>query len=277
VNTFIVNPKEGGQTLLSFLRTHLKNAYSVKAIKRAIDGKKCKINGRVEWFSTHPVKKGDHIEISLETKKEHFPITTLYEDEEIIIYNKPPGKVSESFEGLYLVHRLDKDTSGVIILAKTEEMQEKFFHLFKERKVEKEYLAICDGKILQEKWKSDNYLGKKASYQGGALFGKVAKERGKRAITLFTCLKKGEKASLVLAQPITGRTHQIRVHLKEKGHPVLGDWQYARHFTCPVQPSRHMLHAKSIRFIHPTTGEKIEIEAPLHLDFLETKKNLFSA
>lgn len=275
IHKHTVSSEEQGQTLLAFLRTHLSSYSSVKAIKRAIDGKKCKVNGRVEWFSTYPLKKGDQIEICLEGKQEECPLVVLYEDEELILYNKPSGKVSESFENGFLVHRLDKETSGVFLLAKTRNMCDLLYDVFAKRKIEKHYLALCDGEILHEKWIVDNYLGKKVSYQGGALYGRVPKEKGRRATTSFQCIKKGGGATLVLAKPTTGRTHQIRVHLKEFGHPILGDWQYSSHFKCSYQPSRMMLHALRLIFLHPLTGKKLEIEAPLPDDFLRAQKILF--
>lgn len=270
----IVHPSAHGQTLLSFLKNNLTNYPSVKAIKRAIDAKQCKINRRVETFSTHKVKSGDEIEIVLEVAKPKLASEVLYEDEVLIIYNKPPGKTSESFQEYFLVHRLDKDTSGVILFAKTEAMRDLLMELFAKRQVEKLYLALCDGKVLQEKWKVDNFLEKKASYDGGCLYGSTTKNKGKRAISLFQRLKTCATATLVQVKIHTGRTHQIRVHLKEKGHPILGDWQYGKRFQCSYHPPRQMLHALQISFLHPVTGEKLTIKAPLLSDFEEAEKAL---
>ncbi len=272
-----VGPEERGQTLLSFLKKNLKDYPSVKAIKRAIDAKQCRINGRVETFSTHPVKTGDNIEITLAFEKVSYSLQVLYEDEYLILYNKPPNKTSESFPNHILVHRLDKDTSGVILFAKTPKIEKLLIELFTKRLVEKHYLAICDGRVKQEKWKIDNFLGKKAAYQGGAIYGRVPQDKGKRAISYFERLKTCETASLVEVQPVTGRTHQIRVHLKENGHPVLGDWQYGRHFKCTYQAPRQMLHALKISFPHPITGEILSVKAPLLKDFLQAEKALFGS
>lgn len=269
---FTVTSEEGGQTLLAYLKSHLP--LSAKSLKRAIDQKKCTINGRVEWFSTHPIRKGDNIEIVLEEKRTKEPVATLYEDEYFTIYNKPAGMVSESFPGI-LVHRLDKETSGALIVAKNPKVQELFYPLFQNRQVHKRYLAICDGQVALKKWRIDNYLGKKAAYQGGALYGKVAKEKGKHAVTDFTTLKIGEKETLVLAEPVTGRTHQIRVHLKEGGHPILGDWQYTKQFRSSYRPERTLLHALSLEFVHPVTHVPMKIEAPLFTDFLQAEGKLF--
>lgn len=270
----VVPPSSHGETLLSFLRSNLTQYPSVKAIKRAIDAKQCKINRRVETFSTHPVSASDEIEIRLELEQVESTPVVLYEDDSLIAYHKPPGKTSESFLEHFLVHRLDKDTSGVLLLAKTEAMQGALIDLFSKRQMEKLYLAICDGKVMQQQWKVDNFLEKKASYQGGSLYGST-KRGGKRAISEFQRLKFSDTASLLQVQIHTGRTHQVRVHLKEKGHPILGDFQYGRHFRCQYQPKRQMLHAFQIAFVHPVTGNQLSIQAPIPQDFLTAQKNIF--
>ncbi|MBS0628950.1 MAG: RluA family pseudouridine synthase [Verrucomicrobia bacterium] len=269
----IVPASSNGETLLSFLRSNLKEYPSVKAIKRAIDAKQCKVNKRVETFSTHPLQAKDEIEIHLAVEKIELHLQVLYEDETVIAYNKPPGKTSESFTEYFMVHRLDKETSGVILFAKTEGARDQLIELFANRQMQKHYLALCDGRVSQEKWKVDNFLEKKASYEGGSLYG-ATKKGGKRAISLFQRLKTSPTASLLQVEIQTGRTHQIRVHLKEKGHPILGDWQYGRHFQCQYQPKRQMLHAWKISFTHPVTQKRILIEAPHFSDFLETEKKL---
>lgn len=271
----IVGKEQAGKTLLAFLRSELPDYPSVKAIKRAIDNKRCVVDGRVEWFSTYRVREGERISIDLDGDQPHFALSCLYEDEFCIAFNKPPGRVSESLPYL-LVHRLDKETSGVLLLAKTRQAQKALTDLFRKRQVAKEYLAICDGKITLDRWRVDNYLGKKASYQGGALYGRVpTKEKGKRAITTFETLKRGKTATLVLARPQTGRTHQIRVHLRQGGHPILGDWQYSRSFRCPLRPKRQMLHAWRLVLDHPLSGRSVRIEAPLLEDFSHVQKSLF--
>lgn len=270
----IVHDGQAGMTLLAFLRESLENYPSVKAIKRAIDHKQCTINGRVELFSTHRVRSGDQVEITLDLPRLE-KAQVLFEDEHLIAFNKPPGKTSESFSPYLLVHRLDKDTSGVLLLAKTSEAQEAITDLFRQRKMDKAYLAICDGTPEHDEWKIDNYLAAKVRYQGGALYGKSTKEKGKRAITQFKVLKRESGATLILVKPLTGRTHQIRVHLKEFGYPVLGDFQYAKNFTCSCKPRRQMLHALRLSFIHPYSGKKMIIEAPLLKDFLQVQKSLF--
>lgn len=276
MKALIVKKGEEGQTLLSFLRASLPSYPSVKAIKKAIDQKRCTVNEKVEWFSTYRVHVGDRIEISFE-EKEAIPKTAiLYEEKEWLAVSKPAGIKTESFsENYLLVHRLDKETSGVLLLAKTKEAQTSLTDLFRKREIVKEYLAICDGNIAHDKWMVENELGVKVRYQGGVLYGRVQKGRGKEAITFFETLKRAKMATLVLARPKTGRTHQIRVHLKEGGHPILGDWQYSSKFRCPIRPSRQMLHALRLQFLKE--GKKVVLEAPVPNDFFMMQKKLFGA
>ncbi len=277
-----VTASEEGATLLSFLRRHCPQAPSVKAIKRAIDGKYCRVNGRVETFSSHPLRKGDrvHLDLSgvlLQKKTQQPLLKVLFEDEVLLICNKPPGLVCDNASinqalpqhlgNLQLIHRLDKETSGALMIAKEPAMKEKMIALFKEHQVHKQYLALVDGAVKQKSGKIDNYLGKKGSYQGQTIYGVVTPGKGERAVTLWKCLKKGPTSTLLLAEPVTGRTHQLRVHFSHIGHPILGDYQYGKAFKCKLDPKRHLLHAYSIRFTHPLSHQEIEVIAPAPSDF----------
>ncbi len=323
-----VSKQEAGTRLLQFLRGKCSDAPSVKAIKRAIDGKCCTVNRRIETFSSYILKENDIVELkpfeaipkSVEIftfdkasdpglqqaepvskqpmckhmgdadsckdgddgavksedfnrfryKKEKTPV--LFEDKDLLIINKPSGVVSE---GKFLVHRLDKETSGVLVLAKNQSMQEAMEALFKKREVHKIYLAIVDGKVAQDEGVIDNALGKIHSYQGQTIYRAVDAKKGKRAITSWKCLKRGKQASLLQCEPYTGRTHQIRAHLSGMGHPILGDVQYGKRFCCTFHPQRNMLHAYRIQFKHPSTGQKMDIVAPIPSDFKETLDGAF--
>ncbi|HSX03734.1 MAG TPA: RluA family pseudouridine synthase [Rhabdochlamydiaceae bacterium] len=271
-----VKPKDHGAGLLSFLRDKCKGQQiSVKALKRAIDEKKCTVNGRVEYFSTHHLSSGDRIELKFSDEKKSLgALSTLFEDESLLICNKPAGLVcTANMNAHHLIHRLDKETSGVLIFAKTDSMKEKMVELFVKRRIQKHYLAIVDGWISEE-GKMDDFLVPKTSYDGGVIYTLSKKKAGKRAITLWKCLKKGNHASLALIEPITGRTHQIRVQFHAISHPILGDWQYAKEFVCLYRPMRHLLHSYQVNFIHPITHEKVEVTAELPQDFLDAKNAL---
>jgi RluA family pseudouridine synthase len=279
-----VTRKQAGMRLLQFLRECCSQASSVKAIKRAIDGKLCTVNNRVEIFSSYILKENDTVVLS-ETAflKENIPrISILYEDKELFIINKPSGVLSDAKEiqtltskkGLELVHRLDKETSGVLILVKTLEAKEKMMALFKERALCKLYLALVDGVVKQDEGTIDNYLGKKHSYQGQAIYGSVGVKTGRRAITHWKCFKRGKNASVVRCELHTGRTHQLRAHLSGMGHPILGDVQYGKKFSCPLRPQRNLLHAYSVAFKHPMTSKQLKLVAPIPLDFKEALEGL---
>jgi 23S rRNA-/tRNA-specific pseudouridylate synthase len=267
--TFEVLISEHGIKLLPFLRKRWTGAHvpSVKALKRAIDGKRCRVNGRIETFSTYQLRKRDRVEIEV-VEAQELKLKILFEDEFLIVCDKPAGLVCEpkNFPAK-LVHRLDKETSGVLILAKKEPVRHQMIALFTKHRVKKEYVALVDGTVLKKEGKIATRLAKKHAYEGQTIYASALK--GEEAITEWRCLGNGQKSAFLLCQPITGRTHQLRVHLKEIGHPILGDTQYAKKFVCPVQPHRHLLHAYRISFPHPLTGETVTVEAPLPEDFLE--------
>lgn len=266
---FEVLISEHGIKLLPFLRKRWSGARapSVKALKRAIDGKRCRVNGRIETFSTYQLRKRDRVEIEV-VEAQELTLSILFEDESLIVCNKPAGLVCEpkNFPAK-LVHRLDKETSGVLILAKKESVRHQMIELFSKRLVKKEYVALVDGTVLKKGGRLVTRLAKKHAYEGQTIY--ASAPRGEEAITEWKCLGNGQKSALLLCEPITGRTHQLRVHLKEMGHPILGDTQYSKRFVCPIQPHRHLLHAYQISFPHPISGESITVEAPLPEDFLE--------
>ena len=276
-----VSKSQAGMRLLQFLRENCPQAPSVKAIKRAIDGKLCTVNNRTETFSSYTLEEKDTVALSetafeMQEEVKVLKVPVLYEDRELLIVNKPAGLISESkslknclgIKGyLELVHRLDKETSGALILAKSPEAKEKMVALFKERALRKLYLALVDGVIAKDEGTIDNFLGKKHGYQGQTVYGSVDEKKGQRAITYWKCLRRGKSATVVCCEPFTGRTHQLRVHLSSIGHPILGDIQYGKKFTCHLKPRRNLLHAYSIAFKHPSTGKEVKAVAPIPADF----------
>jgi RluA family pseudouridine synthase len=281
---YVVSSQEHGLSLLAFLKS--KGAYSVKDLKKAIASKACKVGGRVEFFSSRKLARGEEVEFDASfLSEEGLFVTVLFEDPDFVIVNKSSGIISspEEFKKHLgskwikwsLVHRLDKDTSGVVLLAKNFKAEEAAKKLFSSRAIEKLYLAIVDGKLSSKQGIIDSYLGKKGGYQGQTLYGSVSEKEGQRAITHYRLLARGEESSLALCDLKTGRTHQIRVHLSELHHPILGDDQYVKKaFSCSYQPKRHLLHAWKLSFIHPFTLENIKIIAPIPADFDKALKSL---
>ncbi len=280
-----ISPHDNGTRLLAFLRENFANAPSVKALKRGIETKHCTINGRVEVFSSHILETGDVVVFDpagFETPPE-ISLLPLYEDEALLVVNKPAGLVCD--EGVFakllgqrviLVHRLDKETSGVLILAKNRKIQAEMIEIFRRKEIKKRYLALVDGSVAKAQGKVENFLGKVRAFTGQTVYGSVTAAKGQEAITLWKCLKKVKEASLLLCELVTGRTHQLRVHLSEMGHPILGDTQYGKKFRSNLQPKRHLLHAYTIAFAHPTTGRELSIVAPLPVDFKQAIVTVFS-
>jgi|LakMenEpi03Aug12_release.lakeMendotaPanAssembly.Ray.scaffolds.fasta_scaffold38566_6 RluA family pseudouridine synthase len=274
-----VNEDESGLKLIDFLKLRLKNC-GTRQIKKALEKNGCLLNGRPERFATKLVAAGDTVSFSLpiaSLENKVSPKNIIFENDSLFIYDKPPGISSEDpnflkklqalANPLHLLHRLDKETSGILLFAKTTAMRDAMLDLFKQRKINKTYLAIVDGIPKQNSGIIDNYLGKLHAYEGQAIWGKVKPDVGLRARTEWQILQVGKQASLLLCRPITGRTHQIRVHCSEMGHPILGDYHYGRKFKCQVRAQRCFLHAFQVSFKNPANGNEILVEAPIPLDF----------
>lgn len=248
------------------------------------------VNGRPRTVD-YRLKVGDEVLVRLDFEKntyDAFPyeLDVIYEDAHLLVINKDAGMTVHptkgSFEGTLLhaisyyqltnhqdykirfAHRLDHDTSGVIIIAKNKYAHHQLSDQFVERTVEKTYWAICHGKT-KEQFVIEGKMGQTET------FARVFTEEGKYSLTEFTRLAGGDTWSLVEARPKTGRTHQIRLHLKEAGHPIIGDELYG-----PDAGPRHYLHGRSITVNHPITGEQMTFTAKLKPDmqqFLQEKEN----
>jgi RluA family pseudouridine synthase len=268
--------------LLDFVASHLE--ISKKQIKRLIETNHCLVNQKMERFASTQVSFGDEVQFneSAPPKVSFQEKQILFEDPFLLIYNKPAGITCDPKgilqllkpHGLFfLTHRLDKETSGALILAKSAEVEEKMGEAFASRQVKKEYLALVDGAPKSKEGVIENDLGKTFAFAGQTLYGRVA-QGGKRAKTSWKLGKTSKKGSLIYCFPETGRTHQIRVHLSEMGHPILGDYQYGKSFKSSLRPARHMLHAYRLAFVHPMTGVPLKIQAPIPKDFQEVMKEL---
>jgi RluA family pseudouridine synthase len=229
------------------------------------------------------VVKGDLIDISPgEAKKRRHECSIVYDDPWMFVINKPPGITVEqkSIEQVvnqpcYLVHRLDKDTSGLLIIAKEPNMASLLELLFRERSIKKQYLAIVDGELKEKHGIIRWSLKLKKKVHGGVYWGIADDGSGKAAYTEFTRVIAKNDASLVHLVPMTGRTHQLRVHMASLGAPILGDYQYADQFRCAMRPARHLLHAWKLTIPHPLLGEEMAWTAPLPKDMEEAARALF--
>lgn len=254
------------------LLTEVKNRFpnfSTKDVRWSIEHHRCFVNNRVETFSSKQLERGDEISIFLEKqpllKKEISNI--LFEDESLLLYNKPPYLTSESLAEMlncHLVHRLDRDTSGLILLAKSQHAKYLLEEMFKKREIKKEYFALVKGIPMKTGGEIIGKMCVKHRREGAVVWGMAKK--GLWSKTSWKLIAPKKDCSLLLCKPITGRTHQIRVHLKELGHPILGDFVYgSRERSAPI--FRPLLHAAQIEFAHPYSQDKIILSSPLPKDF----------
>lgn len=268
------------------------SGYSRTYFQYLIDAESVSVNGKVMKKRSRP-QKGDLIEVTfLNTEEinltpEPIPLEILYEDEDLICINKPAGMVVHPAPGhpkgtfvhalLHhcqgsplpgkeyrpgIVHRLDKETSGILIAAKSVQAHQNLIQLFKGREIEKEYLAITIGHPPEGFIEAP--IGRHPVRRKEMT---VLEEGGKAATTQITPIDKGEHFSLISAKPITGRTHQIRVHLKHAGTPILGDGVYGfPKINEKLMVPRHLLHAMRMKLKHPVKDEILNLSAPLPAD-----------
>ena len=278
----------------------LDNTLSRVAIQRLIDDASILVNGN-KTKASYKTKLGDEITIKKEEPKkldivaQDIPIEVLYEDEDIIVVNKPKGLVvhpangnpdgtlvnaimnlcGDSLSGIGgeirpgIIHRLDKDTSGVLIVAKNDMSHINISNQIKDRKTKKIYIALVRGVIKENEATIDMPIGRSKRDRKKMA---VTKD-GKEAVTHFKVLKRYQNFTLLEIKIDTGRTHQIRVHMSEIGCPIVGDYVYSNGKN-PFNVEGQMLHAKQIEFIHPRTGKQMNIEAPIPEYFQEVLKQL---
>ena len=231
----------------------------------------------INWQS--PVQKGDQIQLTFDAddypEKELLEgdpslVEELYQDEHVIIVNKPEGMKTHANEPMeiallnhvssyvgstcYVVHRLDKETSGAILFAKNPFILPILNRILEDKKIQREYWALIQGNLAQKTIIYKDKIGRDRHDRRKRL---VDPRKGQYAETQVTQLKKIRQNSLVKCQLKTGRTHQIRVHLSHHGHPIVGDPLYN-----PERRERLMLHAHRLTFTNPLTLETIQVEAP---------------
>ncbi|MCB1180537.1 MAG: RluA family pseudouridine synthase [Chlamydiia bacterium] len=266
MNKWKVEPEETGIKLIPFCKQKLSTRYSLKQIRFAIEHNQCYVNGKIERFSSRRIETNDLIELSLLPSITYNPQNLLYEDDYIVAYNKPPFISSENglnhllsreLGPLYLIHRLDRDTTGVILYARSKKSQRAFETLFRNRSIKKEYLCIAEGIPKQKTGVIRTQVAPIKRINGKIFWGVVMPPKGVLAITHFEVIKNHTNVSLLKCIPKTGRTHQIRVHLKSINHPILGDCDYgSRQDRVP----RLQLHAWTLEFLHPFSNKRCWIE-----------------
>lgn len=288
MDTYIIDEEKSGIRIDKAIGL-IEDTLSRVAIQRLLDEGNILVNGKTTKAS-YKTKLGDEIIIQKEEPKkvdiiaQDIPIEILYEDEDIIVVNKPKGIVvhpangnpdgtlvnaimnlcGNSLSGIGgeirpgIIHRLDKDTSGVLIIAKNDMAHINISNQIKNRQTKKIYIALVRGVIKENEATIDMPIGRSKKDRKKMA---VTKD-GKEAVTHFKVLKRYDNFTLLEIKIDTGRTHQIRVHMAEIGYPIVGDYVYSNGKN-PFNIEGQMLHAKQIEFVHPRTGKNMKIEAPI--------------
>ncbi len=292
----VVPPNEARLRLDQFLAKRLPE-FSRSRLQQLIRDRFVRLNNSTTR-PRHIVRGGDKIELTepppekVETLPEAIPLEILFEDDDLIIINKPAGLVVHPGAGHRehtlvnallnhcaalsgiggkerpgIVHRLDKDTSGCLVVAKNDVTHRDLSKQFAARTVEKIYLALVAGKLPKTAGVIEEKIGRHPVHRKRM---SATTFRGRAAKTEYRVVRSSDRASLVECRLYSGRTHQIRVHLHHLGHPVLGDKVYAPRLTKDFP--RQMLHAWKLGFRHPRTEEWKSFEAPLPDDFAVATK-----
>lgn len=288
--TLLVNSQSQGQRLDLYLAEALTSVFSRSQLKKMILDEQVKVNGAMAQPHQR-VKSGDSVTVEWGdrnddfTRAEDIPIDILFEDADIVVVNKPAGMVVHPAHGnlnhtlvnalLYhvkglssaagsvrpgIVHRLDKDTSGVMVVAKNERVHGMLAKQFKNHTIEKVYLAVVHGVVQHDEGVCEEPVGRAFLNRKKVI---IRPAGGKDAITFFKVLRRFREATLVEVYPKTGRTHQIRVHMAHLNHTIIGDALYGM---ASELIGRQALHARSLTLTHPITKERVCFEAEIPQD-----------
>lgn len=292
-DTIVITEDEAGERLDKILAQRFRTIQSRTYFQTLIEEGNVLVNGAVVKKRTKPVV-GDEVQVNFSLTKEidilpeNIPLDILYEDQDIIVINKPAGMVVHPAVGNWtgtfvnalmyhcqeiaqaqsnpssqnrpgIVHRLDKDTTGLLVAAKTALAQQRLIEMFASRNVYKQYIAICLG--------NPGFTRIEAPIARHPVHRKlmaVATDGGRQALTICQTKATDGKISVVEIELATGRTHQIRVHMKHNGTAVLGDNVYGNsQVNKKYGAERQLLHAHVLRFAHPITGVSLEFKAPI--------------
>lgn len=281
--------EHSGERIDRFLSGNLE-ALSRSYIQKLLKESRILVNNNTVK-ANYKILEGDQIDIQipepeiLDIRPENIPLDILYEDDDILIVNKPKGMVVHPSPGHYnhtlvnavlyhcgdrlsgingvlrpgIVHRIDMDTTGSLLICKNDHAHQILAEQLKDHSITRKYQAVVYGNLKADSGTVDAPIGrhpidrKKMSTKS---------PHGKRAVTHFTVLERFGNYTYIECTLETGRTHQIRVHMASVGHPILGDTVYGP-ARCPFRLQGQTLHAKTLGFVHPSTGEYMEFDAPL--------------
>ncbi len=269
-----------------------KDEWTRMGIQAWIHEQRVQVNGRAVK-NNYRLKEGDQVELTVPppeevtVEPEPLPLEVVYEDDDVIVVNKPrgmvvhpaPGNLSGTLVNALLahcknlskiggelrpgiVHRIDKDTSGLIMAAKNDHAHQSLVAQLKAHSVDRHYVAVVNGSLAHDRGTIDAPIGRDPHHRKRMA---VEHQKGKPAITHFEVLERYRRATLVQCRLETGRTHQIRVHMKYIGHPVVGDPIYSSNYR-KFAIQGQALHAKSLGFEHPKKGGRIQLESELPSD-----------
>ena len=289
-----VDEESSQERLDIFLATRLEDCPSRTFIKRLIDTQQVLVNGK-NVKAHYKVVTNDELTVSVpdvvtlneKIKPENIPLNIFYQDDTIVVVYKPSGMLVHPATGIYtgtlvnallfhccdlsnvnsvirpgIVHRLDQDTSGLMVIAKNNIAHVNIARQFEKHRVRKKYLALVEGLVEFDEGMVDVSLGRHPKFHDK----KVAAfdDEAKKAKTFYRVLKRFKTATLVALFPKTGRTHQLRVHMAYLGHPILGDEKYGKKSSF----QRLALHAQGLGFFHPRTTKYLEFSCPPPEEFL---------
>ena len=307
--TLSVTLADAGTRLDAFLAVHIEG-WSRARLQRLIENEDVLVNGKPAKVS-YKVREEDQIEIDLIASPtetfipENIPLTIVYEDDDLVVVNKPAGMIVHPAAGIHsgtlanalafhfdqlsqrsgsvrpgIVHRLDKDTSGLMVVAKTEAAHEDLADQFRARSVFKSYVALVHGIVKTDRGRIEEPIARDPRNRT-----RMAVVRGGRsAVSVFKVRSRFQWCTLLDVEIKTGRTHQIRVHLAWLKHPVIGDEVYGGGRDNTVRDTvlrnqirklgRQFLHAAQLGFTHPKTKERLRFDAPLPADLSELLESI---
>ena len=299
-NKFIVSVENSGMRLDKYLAKTLPD-FSRTHIAKIIDEENVLVNSKIAKSSLK-VKEGDEVDITfpevqeLKIEKEDIPLDVVYEDEDILIINKPQGMVvhpsnghnehtlvnavlaySDDLSGINgvarpgIVHRIDKDTSGLICIAKNDKAHMSLADQLKDHTMNRTYIALVRGVIKEDTGEINLPIGRDPRNRQKMA---VTRENSKEAVTYFKVLKRFSEHTLVECKLKTGRTHQIRVHLSYIGNPVEGDPLYAGKKYDELYKNGQLLVATELSLVHPSTGKVMDFKIDLPDYFKEIINHL---
>lgn len=272
--------------LLPFVTENLPEIKRTR-LKQMLAHNQIAVNGNPVSQFNHPLQPGDTVNVNFTREFQVFynrRLKIVYEDDDILVVNKGYGLLSmgndkvkdgtaysilkdylkrkDPRNKIFIIHRLDRDTSGLMMFAKNEKAKEAMQHNWNNMVLNRKYVTVVEGDVEEPHGVVRSYLGETSQFE---VFSTDDPSQGKLAVTRWTRLKEGSEYSLLEVELDTGRKNQIRVHMKDIGHPISGDRKYGAEAS-PIH--RLALHARTLRFIHPVTRREMMFETPVPSSFI---------